>query len=271
MKTIPRAALVLALTLVTTAGCEPGGQAAPAPPRRALRGVTYNVLKGTPAEKTIAALADLDADIICLQEVDRGTRRTGGADQSAALADALAEYAVYEPSFAEDGGEFGVMILSRHRLSDIERLDFNTSRVIGVSATAHVDGSAVRICAVHLSATHRPSLSHVMITSLERRQEAIRLGQLLAARDPELPVILAGDLNSFAATFEYEQIAAHLTDSALAAGAGTPTFPAANPALRLDYVFVSDDFVPTAATTRRGASDHLMVIVDLDWPAVGSD
>ncbi|MHC4985437.1 MAG: endonuclease/exonuclease/phosphatase family protein [Planctomycetota bacterium] len=231
--------------------------------------MTYNVLKGTPVDETIAALADLEADIICLQEVDRGTARSGGVDQSAALAAALAEHAVYEPSFAEDGGEFGVMILSRYPLSDVQQLNFNTSRVIGVAATAWVGESPVRVYAVHLSATHRPSISHAMLTSAERRAEATRLAELLAAEDPLLPVILAGDLNSFVGTAEYDLFAAQLADAALRVNANGPSFPAAAPAMRLDYVFVSDAFTPISGVTRRGASDHLMVIVDLDWPAAG--
>ena len=95
MKTALLSGLALAMVMASATGCDPSGKAAPETPSRTLRVVTYNVLKGTPVEETVAALADLDADIICLQEVDRGTSRAGGADQSVALADALAEYAIY--------------------------------------------------------------------------------------------------------------------------------------------------------------------------------
>ncbi|MFF7246438.1 endonuclease/exonuclease/phosphatase family protein [Embleya sp. NPDC008237] len=61
-----------------------------------LRIATFNLLHGmdladgeSDPERLRAALADLDADIVALQEVDRHQQRSGGADQAAIAADAL--------------------------------------------------------------------------------------------------------------------------------------------------------------------------------------
>lgn len=61
-----------------------------------LRVATFNLLHGmdladgeSDPERLRAALADLDADIVALQEVDRHQERSGGADQAAIAAEAL--------------------------------------------------------------------------------------------------------------------------------------------------------------------------------------
>ena len=236
----------------------------PAPPEL-LRVVTYNVLKGTPVDQTIVALADLDADVIFLQEVDRSTARSGGVDQSGHLHAALAEHAVYATSVTEDGGEFGTMILSRYPLSSVRPLDFHTSRVVGVAATLHVGDRRVALYCVHLSATYRLSVEHAWKSTRDRRAEAYLLAEQLKRVDRGLPVILAGDMNAFPGTYEYAQIAAQLTDSALHVGEDHPTLPAQNSVWRVDYIFTSGHFAPLSVFTRRGASDHLMVIAELQW------
>src|SRR5688572_18053249 len=65
-------------------------------PMSTLRIATFNLLHGMDLTDGVAdparlrtALADLDADIVALQEVDRHQERSGGADQAALAAEAL--------------------------------------------------------------------------------------------------------------------------------------------------------------------------------------
>jgi len=60
-------------------------------------------------------------------------------------------------------------------------------------------------------------------------------------------------------------LAAGLRDALTPSGLGAaPTFPSPNPAVRLDYVFVSADVEPvTGAIPRTTASDHLPVVAQI--------
>lgn len=63
----------------------------------------------------------IDADVVLLQELDRGTRRSGGVDQLAELARRTgATDAEFAPAIRHDGGDYGVGILTRngHAIAD---------------------------------------------------------------------------------------------------------------------------------------------------------
>lgn len=87
------------------------------------------------------------------------------------------------------------------------------------------------------------------------------------------PVILVGDLNTTDHTASYRLIASRLVDAHRAVGWGPGfTFPSGHlglgglgPLLRLDFVFVSDHFVPETIRSDGGAygSDHRPLIVHL--------
>lgn len=66
-------------------------------------------------------LERIDADVVLLQELDRGTRRSGGVDQLAELARRTdATDAEFAPAIRHDGGDYGVGILTRngHAIAD---------------------------------------------------------------------------------------------------------------------------------------------------------
>lgn len=109
----------------------------PARPVGAVRLATFNVLHGQAPEdgqvstdRLVAACASLDADVLCLQEVDRGQARSGMVDQAAAVAEGTGAVAwrfvpalvgepgaVWRPATDDDvpAGEagYGVALVSR--------------------------------------------------------------------------------------------------------------------------------------------------------------
>jgi endonuclease/exonuclease/phosphatase family metal-dependent hydrolase len=77
-----------------------------------VRLVSFNILHGSPlaggpvsTDDLVAACVSLDADVLCLQEVDRGQARSGGADQAAAIAEAVGAVAWrFEPALVGEPG-----------------------------------------------------------------------------------------------------------------------------------------------------------------------
>jgi endonuclease/exonuclease/phosphatase family metal-dependent hydrolase len=151
----------------------------------------------------------------------------------------------------------------------------------------------------------RTALS-VYVTHLDHRREAVRITQLLAAlqwtvRDRGRPHLLLGDLNAvapgdyagrpealaaLAATEDLAHLAADepqvlprllrsaYVDAGAAAGSPAPSFPAAAPQVRIDYIFVSTSLAPSLQWCRPWeteetalASDHLPVLAEIDLAA----
>jgi endonuclease/exonuclease/phosphatase family metal-dependent hydrolase len=77
-----------------------------------VRLVSFNILHGSPlaggpvsTERLVDACASLDADVLCLQEVDRGQERSGGVDQAAAIAEEVGAVAWrFEPALVGEPG-----------------------------------------------------------------------------------------------------------------------------------------------------------------------
>lgn len=80
-----------------------------------MRLATFNVLHGrslsdglVSTSRLVEACASLEADVLCLQEIDRGQGRSGSVDQTAAVAEGMgAEHWRFEPAIVgEPGGEW---------------------------------------------------------------------------------------------------------------------------------------------------------------------
>ena len=253
-----------ALLSVLAAGCNRRGTACTANPpvKGALRVVTANVRKGAPAAEIIATLEGLGADVILLQEVDRGTYRANGENQPGLIAEALGMNHHFVSTHKADGGVTGVMILSRHELAETGCVEASGCLRPAAFATVNVDGVALRVYSAHLAAIWKPlSARHVDNAYAVRRKQARRLRE--HADQWTGPMILAGDMNALVASETYDILAAGLTDCARRLGQAEPTIPADLPLVRYDYVFASEQVTPVDMTTVRTRSDHLMVVADV--------
>lgn len=88
----------------------------------------------------------------------------------------------------------------------------------------------------------------------------------LAMIDEEtLPVILCGDMNSAPNNRVYRTLSSRMRDAFAEAGAGWGmTYHARFPAVRIDYVFVSEEWEVVSAQVRKARlSDHLPLLVTL--------
>src|SRR3954454_21376619 len=136
----------------------PGPDQPPIP----VRLVTFNTRHGVGTDDTLdlprlaKVLQSLDADVICLQEVDR---RFGGrsddVDQALLLSRALDMQLAWGPSIGEPGHEegYGNALLSRLPIlvSDVHRLPGGGEPRIALRTMVELDGAALWVTTTHLT------------------------------------------------------------------------------------------------------------------------
>lgn len=226
-----------------------------------MRILTYNIRAGrdldcAPAlERQAAAIRALAPDVAALQEVDRGARRTGGADQAAALAAATGLHASFARAIDFEGGEYGVALLSRRRPDAVRTVPL---------PSPHDEDRALLVAdfgAFVFAVTHLSLHDGDRLDSVDRI-----LAELLPS---PAPVLLAGDWNAPPESDTLRRIGSGFV---LLSDPRDPTFPAGAPDRCIDYVAVdrghADAFRGAAARVvdEPSASDHRPVLVDVPVP-----
>src|SRR5688572_5029504 len=86
---------------------------------KSVRVLVYNIHAGKDAggkpnlDDVAAVVKSVSADVVLLQEVDRGTKRSGGVDQLQVLMDLTDFGGVFGRTLDYDGGLYGIAALSR--------------------------------------------------------------------------------------------------------------------------------------------------------------
>ena len=201
-----------------------------------------------------AALAALDADVIVLNEVDRGWFVSGAPDLLATYATATGMTAVFGPAADEIWGN---AVLTRLPVLEVAREGLPAGRdPLGRSVLTVVlelpDGDRVAVVATHLS--------DVDVQGETRLPQARAVAGITARlRERGLDVIVVGDLNAApgdpALDVLEELLVRSLPDS-------VRTFPATAPRVQIDHVLVPPDWtVETARAVNTGLTDHRLVDV----------
>jgi endonuclease/exonuclease/phosphatase family metal-dependent hydrolase len=207
-------------------------------------------------ERIGRVIAELDADVICLQEVERRTR---GFDMLAYLGAASGYHAVAGPTLLTAHGDYGNAILSRHAPADVQRWDLSVPRREprgAIAMTIDNGGRALRMIATHLGL--RPA---------ERRRQ---IRKLLACMQEtgSMPTVLMGDVNEwFLWGRPLRWLHRHFREAPAPA-----TFPARWPLFALDRIWVEPWQALLQVTAHRSAdalmaSDHLPVTATIDFAA----
>jgi endonuclease/exonuclease/phosphatase family metal-dependent hydrolase len=198
------------------------------------------------------------ADVVLLQEVDRGRAWTGRVDMPATLADALGTSWTFGANVRRSPtNQYGTAILSRFPITDSRNVPLpappGTQQRGLLAATIDVKGTEVSVYNTHLEHTSRVA-----------RLQQMRVIAEVIAEDPR-PMVLGGDLNSRPGSPVHVLAGRYLTDTWPAVGLGPGyTHSARNPRSRIDYLMHADGqdagLEPVdAMVLRSGISDHWAV------------
>jgi endonuclease/exonuclease/phosphatase family metal-dependent hydrolase len=211
-----------------------------------------------------AKLAGLDADVVVLNEVDRGWFVSGSSDLLATYATATGMTAVFGPA-ADD--VWGNAVLTRLPVVEVAREALPAGRdPLGRAALIVVlertEGGLVAVVATHLS--------DVDVQGDTRLPQAQALAGIVARlRERGLDVVLVGDLNA-APGDPALAVLEGLLDRALPDS--VRTFPATAARVQIDHVLVPPTWTVTSArAVNTGLTDHRLVDVLVRPSATGDD
>jgi endonuclease/exonuclease/phosphatase family metal-dependent hydrolase len=271
-----RRALVLALAVLSVSACVQrqaavwGGESADT-----VRVVVYNMHAGKDAagvdnlQRIVDVVRAARADVVLLQEVDQGTRRSGGVDQPAVLARRSGFHVAFGSALDYDGGKYGVATLSRWPIT------FDTLYRLPVDPPQERAGGSreprgmlrTDIASPHGTITLFNTHIDASREDTWRRQEASAIVAIVTAARVTRPlVLLGGDMNSTPESAVQELVrGAGLRDAFSECGHGAGlTFPSDSAVKRIDYLYLTG--VVRCARAEAPAttiSDHRPLIVDV--------
>jgi endonuclease/exonuclease/phosphatase family metal-dependent hydrolase len=234
----------------------------------ALRVMTYNIHhgEGLDGKVDLPRIADLikreGADIVGLQEVDKGMERTARRDLGAELAALTGLTCVFSNNYSIQGGEYGNAVLTRFPVKQATNTHF-----VKVNETEQRG-----LLLLVLDVRGRDLV--FMVTHLDhRRDDAARwsnVGEMeaLVKLHAGKPVILCGDFNDVPTSRVCRRLSETFDDTWARVGQGDGfTIPAEKPAKRIDYIWISKDgklkplkaWVPVSE-----ASDHRPVVAEFE-------
>ena len=231
-----------------------------------LRVLTYNIHhgRGLDGEVDLERIAEVirtaNADLVALQEVDRGTRRTSGLDIAKELGRLTNMQFVFAKNIDFQGGEYGNAILSRYQIQDSSNQHYRMIREGEqrgmLRATIRLADRKIVFASTHLDHRSDPT---------ERISNVDEIKEFLSQQ--KSPVILAGDFNDRPDGAVHQELTKVFIDVWESAGLGdSHTFSSDNPRSRIDYIFLSPKSewdVRNASVIESQASDHLPLLAEI--------
>jgi endonuclease/exonuclease/phosphatase family metal-dependent hydrolase len=221
-------------------------------------------------------LAATNADVICLQEVDRHFGdRSEDVDQALLLSRALDMQLAWGPAIDEPQSgdqpprQYGNALLSRLPIliSDVHQLPGSGEPRTALRTMVELDGGALWVTVTHLT-TRSAEARAAQVAALaalhtEPMETGVLVGDFNAPPDaPELGVLRERFTDAWHMAVAREDRAGWRFWNRDEGG----TFPARAPHERIDQVWVSAGVTVAAAQVvdAGGASDHLPLVVDLE-------
>ncbi|WP_447640307.1 MULTISPECIES: endonuclease/exonuclease/phosphatase family protein [Chitinophagaceae] len=259
---------LLAIFIVSFFSCTTTKAQTTAASNGTLKVMTYNTHHCNPPEKPniidVAAIAAVirkeNPDIVALQEIDANTNRCGKINEAAELSIQTGLHAFYFGKAMDyDGGQYGIMILSKYPLSDtktdtLPRANGKGEPRVMVTATISLpNGKTIRFGSTHLEAYNKESRI-MQITEINH-----------IAKETSLPFIIAGDFNAM----ENSDVIQLLDQSFTRTCYNCPvTFDEDNETGAIDYIAYKKgspfNTVSHIVIPNKKASDHMPVTAILN-------
>ncbi|MFM2111676.1 MAG: hypothetical protein RLZZ271_336 [Pseudomonadota bacterium] len=209
------------------------------------------------------AVEQLDADVVCLQEV-RAFHRKHAQQFDRWPEQTQAEYlapegyhAVYRTNAVTGHGEHGNAVLTRWPVQDVQHEDMSDHRFEQrglLHVTVQLDGHLLHVIVLHLG-----------LMAASRRRQVAQLGHYVEREvPPDVPLLVAGDFNDWGERLHgpMHKLGLHTLHDAM-----KPTFPSRWPLLHLDRVYVRGLHIESMQVPRGRVwarmSDHLPLLVQL--------
>ncbi|MBK7019084.1 endonuclease/exonuclease/phosphatase family protein [Candidatus Microthrix sp.] len=236
--------------------------------RGVFRVACWNIHHGAPgstwfakSESLIAGVAQLDADVVVLCEVDHRVWRSRFRNQTQMLAKRLGYHALFAPARRLTPGWYGNALLSRSLPRRTEVLALPARRGAenrsALLTAIPLGGRAVSVAGAHLQNAGRSGSGRI-----EAIAQLAVVTAAMAARPN--PALITGDFNL---TEEFVEPA--FAGAGLTAVPTGPTYPYPNARRRIDWMGVRGLKVVSSEAVALYGSDHLAITADL-MPA-GSD
>ena len=243
--------------------------------------LTYNIHSGRGADgrldlgRIVAVIVAEAPDIVALQEVDVGRRRTDGVDQAHELARRLGMQASFQPALRVEEEQYGDAVLTALPITRIK-----AGTLPGYALLPRLEPRGALWVSIETGAGPVQIINtHLGLVPREQHAQAKELAgpKWLGSEARKDPLILVGDLNATRAANAYKILTDQLADATkqISSRGRMATFPSRSPVLRIDHVLVSrgvrvtDARVPGGPAV-RAASDHRPLVVDFEVDASAS-
>jgi endonuclease/exonuclease/phosphatase family metal-dependent hydrolase len=220
-------------------------------------------------ERVIRVIEELDADILCLQEIVDAAGGTGKYDQAREISETFPALNV---AFGETrplhGGRYGNMLMTRFPIAEVQTHDITKSRR---------EERGVLQCAIEVGKEQRVNVFNVHLGPgyMERRRQIeVLIGEeILAQPDLQGPRIVIGDFNEWTRGLTTRLLQQSFqSDRPIRNRRSARTYPGVLPILSLDHCYYEAPLEMEGTEIWRSrkamiASDHLPLIADFRLPA----
>lgn len=227
-------------------------------PEPTLRVLTYNIHHGRAMdgkfdyERLAQTIAELDPDVVALQEVDNKTQRASGIDQAKKLGEMLKMNSAFGSALYFSGGQYGEGVLSRFPIKEIKAhhlpFAFGNEPRTALEVTVTPDNGVPEFVFVGTHLCHQSGET--------RLQQTKELNRIFGAQS-KLPILMAGDFN------------ARPDSDPMQVLLGENWLDAVAPNSRIDFILLRKndpwEIVETTIVDEPVVSDHDPIFTVLKW------